>query len=594
MSSSGLHFEASRCGLMTCGQGSLSLHSAYNPETEAQNFIARTLPEGKKPSLILILGPCLGYITAALKALEPRAETACIQYSRAFEGRESASADRSFYFDDSLEPGENARRLSAFLAELIGPDSVSGLALIEWPPAARAFPAEAGLCGLILRQTLDRYASEANTEKTFGRRWILNALRSSLLIERLAVLHRTAAPLVIAASGPSLDSALRQLSPYRGRFVLFAVSSALAALRARGWEPDLVVSTDGGNWSRHHLYPLGPEPAGEKTILASPLTALPSSGLYAERPLLLLDQGFFPENELVPVFGGALDVGGDATVSGTALRTAALATDGPIITAGLDLASFDIRSHCVPNGFDALIAEDECRLNPGESIVFGREWPGLAPVEGAAPWRSSRALALYAGSLSAAAPGLCPGRIFRLEPSPVQLEGFVPLYGAALATLMSDFPASEGTADSGARAAGTEGSGSKAKRGCAGWPGLFTFRDAPPEEERKRFLRKRIGIWRAEVQAAAGLMRIGVLPSGQSRAEAKNPGAGIPDGAMAAGQRTAAQDSTALELFRAVDMPDWAASRRALLRGENPEPVRTNLLENTLAFLDEIEGRLLR
>lgn len=581
MSSTELHFEASRSGLLTCGLGSLSLHSAYDPQSEADRFVQSALQADKKPGLVLLLGPCLGYLNAAVRARLPGAAIASIQYSDEFRGRGTETADAVFYFDREKSSAQNAAALSAFLPRVIGPDSVSGLALLEWPPASRAYPAEAALCAHILREVLDRYASEANTTKTFGRRWILNAVRSSVLIEKTAQLRPCASPLVVAAAGPSLESSLDTLEAWRGRFVLFAVSSALAALRARGWEPDLVVSSDGGSWSRFHLYPLA---ADRGTVLASPLTALPSAELYAGRPLLLLNQGFFPENELTELLGGALALGGDATVSGTALRLAALATSGPIIAAGLDLATFDVRSHCEPGGFDFLTRGRESRLCPSENLIFEREWPGLSPLEGAAPWRSSRSLSLYAAALSAEAPAFGAGRrLYRLEPSPLRLEGFRELDRAGLAELMagrltdSAGGPPNGAAFSAAAAdkAGTQGSGARAPdSACAADAGqrleraeLFAFRDAPPEEERLLALRRRVGVWRAGVMAAGKSLGEGTVPEGPS-------------------------SETALEIFRAVDMADWAAVRRALLRAERPEPLRTELLDSSMAFLDQIEGIL--
>ena len=53
------------------------------------------------------------------------------------------------------------------------------------------------------------------------------------------------------------------------------------------------------------------------------------------------------------------------------------------------------------------------------------------------------------------------------------------------------------------------------------------------------------------------------------------------------------ESATARELFRSIDLPDWAASRRAVLRAESPEPVRSRLVKTTLDFIDELERRLL-
>jgi hypothetical protein len=523
-----LVFEPSRSGSLTCRLGGLYLHSAYDPEIEAERFVSQALDPQRKPSLIILGGPCLGYLSSALRKLRPGACIVSLQYSRAFEGREVASADASFYF------GPDPSSLASFLERTLGEDSVSGIAYLDWPPAAQAFPAEAAEAEAAVRAWLDRFASEAATVKTFGKRWIVNSCRSFLLAERLVSLCPSKAPIVVAASGPSLGQALKELEPFKGRFLLFAVSSALAACRERGFEPDLVVATDGGPWSRHHLYSL----AGGRIPLASPLSALPSAALFKGLPLLLLDQGFFPENELTAALGGGLALGGEATVSGTSLRIAARATAGPIVAAGLDLASFDIVSHASPNGFDALVRVGEGRECPAETTVFARERPAAPELLGSGPWRSSRSLSLYASALADEAPSY-GGRLFRLCPSPLVLEGFKTLAKEDIGRLFDSSPSPSGP--------------------------LFAALPLIAEGERRKALSRAFAQWREEAILGSAALAAG----------------GIPESAIAR------------DLFRSIDLPDWAASRRAVLKAESPEPVRSRLEKATLHFIDELERRLL-
>lgn len=523
-----LIFEPSRSGSLTCRLGGLYLHSAYDPELEAERFVAQAIDPGRKPGLIILGGPCLGYLSSALHKLRPGASIVALQYSRAFEGREVAAADASFYFGPGLPP------LASFLERTLGEDSVSGVAYLDWPPAAQAFPAEAAEAEAAVRAALDRFASEAATVKTFGKRWIVNSCRSFLLAERLVSLCPGQAPIVVAASGPSLGQALAELEPFKGLFYLFAVSSALAACRERDFEPDLVVATDGGPWSRHHLYSL----AGGRIPLASPLSALPSADLFKGLPLLLLNQGFFPENELAAALGGGLALGGAATVSGTSLRIAGRATTGPIIAAGLDLASFDIVSHASPNGFDALVRRGEGRELPAETSVFERERPAAPELLGAGPWRSSRSLALYASALAGEAPSY-EGRLFRLCPSPLALEGFKTPTQAGVSELFDSSPS----------------------------PSAPLFEPLPliAEGERRRMLARAFAQWREEAVLGSATLAAGDLP----------------------------ESGIARELFRSIDLPDWAASRRAVLRAESPEPARARLVKTTLDFISELERRLL-
>jgi hypothetical protein len=521
-------FEPSRSGSPTCRLGSLSLHSAYDPALEAERFVSKAIEAERRPSLVILGGPCLGYLSSAVRKLHPGAFIVSLQYSPVFEGREVAQADASFYF------GSEGPSLASFLGRTLGEDSVSGVAYLDWPPAAQAFPAEAAEAETAVRSALDRFASEAATVKAFGRRWIANSCRSFLLAERLVGLRPTMAPIVVAASGPSLGRALEELAPFRGRFLLFAVSSSLAACRERGFEPDLVVATDGGPWSRHHLYPL----AQRRIPLAAPLSGLPSASLFRGLPLLLLNQGFFPENELTTALGASIALGGEATDSGTSLRLATLATEGPIIAAGLDLASFDIVSHASPNGFDALLRSGEGRECPAESAIFARERPAAPDLLAGGPWRSSRTLALYASALSAEASGN-GGRLFRLCPSPLALKGFQPLAKGEIGELL--------------------------RIGFSHSQPLFDPLPLVGEEARRGLLAQALDGWREEALRGSASLASGELPA----------------------------SAKARELFRSIDLPDWAASRRAVLKGESPEPVRSRLEKASLDFIDELGRRLL-
>ena len=517
-----LVFEPARNGEPSARLGSLRLHSAYDPGEEARRFLDSSLG-GKRPALVVLLGPCLDYLSPLLKARFPRAAILSIQYSSGFEGRGAADA--------AWSPGPGPE-LGDFLERSLDEDLAVGVTVLEWPAASRAFPAEAEAAARILRGHLERMAASAATLKSFGRRWFANACRSFLLAERLLAPTALDGALVVAAAGPSLEEALEDLLPHRGRFRLLAVSSALAALRARGFEPDLVVATDGGFWSRAHLEPLAERPAA----LAAPLSALASASLSAN-PLLPVRQDGFPERELCEALGGGLAIPSHGTVSGTALRLALRLGPGPVIAAGFDFAALGSRSHAGPHGFDHLTRHAASRLGPAEGLAWERE-AALSPTllsEG--PWRSSRSLETYAAALSSECESL-PDRLFRLRPSPVPLSGFAEIGGKDLPGLLGP--------------ARLE-------------PKAFAEASPPPLESRRAVLKALFAHSREASRQALLAFRAGDSPAG----------------------------GRAAELFRALDLPDWAAALRALASGGDPGPAAQALDAGVRAYLDDLEGRLL-
>ncbi len=520
-----LVIESARTGDPSARLGSTRLHSAYDPRGEAARFIAARL-KGEAPALIVVAGACLGYLIETLRARYPFSRILSLQYDRVFLDRELPGADARW------APG-GQESLASFLAAHIDEEIASGFAFLEWEPASRAFPEEAAQVARRLKDAVERASASAATLKTFGRLWFANACRNFLLVEHLAAPGPLSGPIVVAAAGPSLEEALADLAPYKGRFRLIAVSSALASCRAQGFEPDIVAATDGGFWGRAHLYPLAAHPA----LRAMPLSACASACL-AHVPLLILAQSGYPERELAAALGVGLPIPSHGTVAGVALRLAhSLGTGEPILTAGFDLAARDLCAHARPHGFDAFIRDRESRTSPLEGRLFARE-SEFSPLRLAQrPWRVSRSLATYAAALSDEAPGLSDG-VFRLRPSPVPLSGFVSVDSTELAALL---------------------------RGPTLPPLAVATRTAPTPAERRVFLKAFLGRARDEAVAAAR-----TLAAGQSVTEERS-----------------------MELLKTVDLVDWAAVRRALHSGRDARPASEALERTALDFLDSLKRRLI-
>lgn len=501
------------------------MHSRYDPEREAFRFVESEIG-GSKPSHVVLLGPCLDYLTPAVRLILPGARIVAVQYSAIFDREAVGRADLTWVPDCG-------RSLDAFLDSALDEDAISGVAVLEWDAASRTFPDEALAARTAVKASLDRLASSTATVKASGRRWIANACAGFLLVERAWEPERSSVPVLVAAAGPSLRPSLLSLLATETAFATIAVSSALAACRSAGVEPDLVVSTDGGYWSRFHLYPLAAKPSA----LASPLTALPSSAIYRVSGLMPLDQGSFAEAELLPRLCPATAVPPHGTVSGTAIRLAARLSDGPIVVAGLDLASFGELEHARPHGFDALLEGRALRLAPLEAIAWARGLESTPLVLAERPWRSSRSLAAYASALSLDSRPLA-GRLFRIGASPVALPGFADIHPAELLPLLG--------------------------RSAAG-PASIRLRalDLPPRRDREAFLGDRLAAWRALAAESAQGMRAGALPEG----------------------------ALVSELLRSIDIVDYAAARRAALSGGDPSRSAADLAASCDLFLSGLERR---
>ena len=195
--------------------------------------------------------------------------------------------------------------------------------------------------------------------------------------------------------------------------------------------------------------------------------------------MYLLEQPVLFERALLAAAGvTAPVVPPHGTVAATAIDLARAATSGPVIVAGLDMASRDLLSHARPNAFDTLLQCASSRLEPHASLTFHRAAAlGSAGDTRAPGLRVTSALRTYAGWFDADV-GAGPGRMYRLLPSPVPIGSMSALDAQGFHALLRDVPATA--------------------RGNS----LVDNPRYPAADERARIARRLLGQWRAEMGAA--------------------------------------------------------------------------------------------
>jgi hypothetical protein len=212
---------------------------------------------------------------------------------------------------------------------------------------------------------------------------VRNFFRNMALLDSTLLYRAMDMPIVIAGSGPGLESVLPQIFGARKGIFVLAASSSLPALMSGGIVPDMVIATDGGGWAHLHLHAcfrMGgmEQPVGGPTRLAGPTklafalcAAVPSQ--CAAMPLLPMNDGTLWQSLVLHSLGipSAL-VPQRGTVTASALELAMLLGRGNIFLAGMDLALCDIKSHARPYGFDHLFFGTASRFRPFYSQCFSR------------------------------------------------------------------------------------------------------------------------------------------------------------------------------------------------------------------------------
>jgi hypothetical protein len=421
---------AARSGSRSLRVDGVALHSPYDPVREARRFAAEGI--GAEPaSTVIILGEGLGYAADAVRELLPAARVIRVHYSaEVFQA--AAPAD-----GPAWAQGQHIG-LDDFLFSHIGELDMEGLRVLEWPPSARLFPAVSREANESVRRVFQQLNGSLVTTIAAGRLWIRNSIENFLAFESVLVGRPCSQdrPILIAAPGPSLEESVGLIRSVLPQVDLWALPSSLPLLRHHGLSPDLVVMTDPGHWSMHHLAFAVPD-----CPIAMPLSAargawcLPSHGAPSRVPFLLAQPGFFEEAILGAAGVKPPRIPPHGTVAATALDLALAFTDSPVVVAGLDMCTRDISFHARPNAFDTLLHLRLSRLFPYDCLMYERcmeqhteKIPGLTGV------RASLALRTYAGWFDLGAGGSAQ-RVYRLLPSPVALSHMRELDGEGLHAL---------------------------------------------------------------------------------------------------------------------------------------------------------------
>ncbi|MBA7620034.1 hypothetical protein ES703_27376 [subsurface metagenome] len=429
-----LKITTSRTGKTTALLNGVRLHSSYDPVREAERFIKERL-KGEKPAVILLLGAGLGYIIQAIQHYFPYARVVPVFYSR------EVSSHSSRLVSSYWHPGLNQTLLS-FLREEIPELDSEGLEIIEWPASARLFPDISRTAHLAASQLLKEHRGSLLTTVSVGKRWIQNSfinfvsINSTLCEPSLPF----SLPILIAASGPSLERSAGLITRYRDRLFLISVPSAVFFLLENGLKPDLVIMTDPSFYAVYHLHPA----TGNKLKLAMPLSAATGTWRIPADIYLISQENFFERALLAQAGFKAPAIPPQGTVTATAMELALGLSSREVILTGLDLCYEDLRSHVRPNAFEFFLLGSVDRLHPFRSLMYARAVDSAPNIlsRTTQPIRSGTALETYAGWFS----GLNKerkARIFRLNPAAVKIPGMCEMHPQALDRFLRDFKSSE-------------------------------------------------------------------------------------------------------------------------------------------------------
>jgi hypothetical protein len=352
------------------GPGTRKIHSSYNPAREAERYIASlTFNTSIEYFILLECGLC--YVIPFLQKINPSAKIISLHLSDEYLSPNAPPENAA-----STEWSPSAPlSVSDFLEQTI-PDVEDGaIKIIEWRPALKIF-GEQYL--LLLKETaafIQRTSANKRTANYFKTRWERNIKKNSGLLPHNTTpvpLNTIKKNIIVCASGPLLenDIALIKEEQQGGHCEIIAVSAALRALSAHGIIPDIVVTSDGGNWARFHLYEI--MRLSKKPLVVASLSAALLSD-FSKIPLYFFSDGSTEQNR--PLKNAAhlnFMLPARGTVSAHAIDFALIRTTENIYITGLDLKNNDIASHARPYILDIFLWEKANRLRPLYSLHYKR------------------------------------------------------------------------------------------------------------------------------------------------------------------------------------------------------------------------------
>ena len=391
------------------------LHSKYDPWREAEKYLRHSAVPADSGIYILI-EPGKGYLSHHLHTLNPRAKIIEIHCSNRIEAEEplKSLASATWSPDSDLS-------LSGFLSTQIDDIEIGSVSVVEWPPAERVFGSIYYHIKNGVRNFLQERRATIHTTGKFGRLWLRNLIRRLAVLPPLLENPSVQAPIVVAASGPSLNRALPLLQSFRTRYFLIALPSSITALKHAGIEPDMIVHSDPGYYAMYHLH------ASHVAIETAPLYSTGYTRRVRQTVLLSTatptEDFFFQELDIHP-----LQLAAHGTVAGLAFQLALKLTSFhrdeqpftgfPLIFTGLDFCFRDIIAHATPHSFGPLLLSQNNRLRPLQQIFYTR-----SPRSEHNEQLQSYALERYAAWFQQLAPAY-QSRVYRLFPSEVPISAF--------------------------------------------------------------------------------------------------------------------------------------------------------------------------
>ena len=239
-------FQKAKNGETTALIGNLYLHSAYNPQREAERFVDN-LQNPFCPKIVIITEPGIAYVKNYLRKKFPESKIGLIRYIRGFEEYNKG-------FDFVINYFENSNNFDNFLLQFFGEEALLETFFCKWEVSSKIFPEIDIKVWHSIKNALENAKTLLITRQYFEKKWLTNTFNFIRYLKNPLLLKSNINfPLLIIASGSSLRAFLPIIKQNQSKFFIIVLSSAIKVCIDNGIKADLALSTDGGYWAGQHL-----------------------------------------------------------------------------------------------------------------------------------------------------------------------------------------------------------------------------------------------------------------------------------------------------------------------------------------------------
>ncbi len=373
--------STSKNGETTAKENSLLLHSAYNPQREAENLINSRKDGIKNAKALVFEGFGLFYAPKVAARVFPQKTIILVEpdIDHFLAAMLFVDAEELFFHSSIIFAcGASTEQVIALINQygILNSEFFSSSAQTSH---AQVYFSE--LSELVQRNRNKEKINNATLEK-FRTLWFRNSrknIQKTALLESIDIYKNRAEnlPFLVLGAGPSLQKILPHLENLKKRMVIVCVDTALRALLKQKVQPDFIVLTDPQYWAYRHIAGL----KSAESILITENSVYPSVFKFECKKIVCCKSQIPVAQFFEKYCGGQGYLGAGGSVASCAWTFAKFCGAENIFLCGIDLSFPKKQTHIKGSTFEQKIHTTSTKIKPAETAAMPLLFGGNATLE---------------------------------------------------------------------------------------------------------------------------------------------------------------------------------------------------------------------